>query len=529
MTIRAAIYARVSDQKQADKGTIASQLATLPAFVKARGWTLAGTYVDDGKTAKAGHLAKREGFARLVRDMAAGAFDIVAVVDIDRLTRSEDQRERGEILGAFQRAGVKIAELHGAVHDLSTFSGDMMTTLRALFGAEENRVRRERTTRGREATARAGRPPLQTPWGVVYDRTRGVYRLDRKVAKLVREMFERVASGESTQVIAADMQRRGVKRARSTKWQRERVYAIVTSAAYRGEWMVDRKRRIIIQVPAIVSDELWQAADAALAKGKLRGLRRTRFTYLIEGLGVCGVCESRICIHGATDHRRGHTVYRYYYCWRRRRKLYGETCQLRPVSTKDADARVWTAIEKVLERPAHLEAMIARRRAQTSAQASAWTGDLHQAEKRIEALGRKEKALLERFGRDLLSEEAMDAQLAHMSKERALLRNEVAAARAQMAGTAKDEESAAKVRLYLAQLHNRLEQASPEMRRDFVRTLVEKGGIVFHANGRIEVRLIVGVDVAGADGPCFGMGGAAGCRSAHEAKAGNHVLVRVVA
>jgi hypothetical protein len=40
-------------------------------------------------SARAGKLAKRDGLAPLMRDAQAGAFDVVVVVDLDRLTRSE--------------------------------------------------------------------------------------------------------------------------------------------------------------------------------------------------------------------------------------------------------------------------------------------------------------------------------------------------------------------------------------------------------------------------------------------------------
>jgi DNA invertase Pin-like site-specific DNA recombinase len=110
--VRAVIHARVSSLAQRDQHTIASQLETLPNFVSYRGWMLAKpveTYVDDGRTAKAGFLAERTAFTRLLRDAGLGQFDVVVVVDLDRLTRSEDLRERGEVLGAFQEAGVQIA------------------------------------------------------------------------------------------------------------------------------------------------------------------------------------------------------------------------------------------------------------------------------------------------------------------------------------------------------------------------------------------------------------------------------------
>ena len=72
--MRAVCYARVSSAQQRDKDTIASQLRVLPEFVERHGWTLVkpvDTYVDDGRTAKAGHLERRDGLSALLRDAAA--------------------------------------------------------------------------------------------------------------------------------------------------------------------------------------------------------------------------------------------------------------------------------------------------------------------------------------------------------------------------------------------------------------------------------------------------------------------------
>ena len=55
----------------------------------------AGRDVDDGRTATEGFLSKRISFTRLIRDAALGLFDVVVIVDMDRLTRSEDLQERG--------------------------------------------------------------------------------------------------------------------------------------------------------------------------------------------------------------------------------------------------------------------------------------------------------------------------------------------------------------------------------------------------------------------------------------------------
>src|SRR3569833_2470564 len=163
--VRAVSYARVSSLAQRERHTIASQISTLPAFVALRGWHLAkpaDTYVDDGHTAKAGFLLQRAAFARLMADAARGEFDVVVVVDLDRLTRSEDLKERGEVLGAFQRAGVQLAiSAPGQVLDLRSSVGDLMSGLGTFFAAKTNRKHRERITRGKKKTNHKDKKPTR--------------------------------------------------------------------------------------------------------------------------------------------------------------------------------------------------------------------------------------------------------------------------------------------------------------------------------------------------------------------------------
>ena len=196
--VRAVIYARVSSLAQRDQQTIASQLETLPRFVSFRGWNLVRppeSHVDDGRTAKAGFLMERLGLSRLLHDAELGLFDVVVVVDLDRLTRSEDLRERGEVLGAFQKAGVQIAvSSSGQVLDLRSSMGDLMSSLGAFFAAEENRKRRDRICRGKAEAIRKGRKPAgPMPFGYAYDRKSGEWSVDPELGPIVVEIFTRVA------------------------------------------------------------------------------------------------------------------------------------------------------------------------------------------------------------------------------------------------------------------------------------------------------------------------------------------------
>src|SRR4051812_48168256 len=303
--MRAAAYARVSSAAQRDAHTIENQLRVLPGYVAAQGWTLAGTYVDDGRSARAGKLDAREGYARLVRDVAAGLVDVVVVVDIDRLTRTDDMRERADILGGFQRAGVQIATPGGGLLDLRTMLGELYVTLHAIFAAEENRKRAERIKAGKLRAIAEGRKPAgPTPYGLRYARATGTWSVDPDRAAIVRDLYARVTAGESCLAIADDLDARSVPAPRGA-WTRHAAWRLVRSRHPVGEWRADKRRRLTVAVPALVDEATWQAAQDALLRHGKRGLRRTRHVYLLEGLARCGACGSPIAIRSATVGRRG--------------------------------------------------------------------------------------------------------------------------------------------------------------------------------------------------------------------------------
>jgi hypothetical protein len=80
--VRAALYARVSTERQADRGTIGSQLALLREHITAAGDELVGEYVDDGQS---GARLDRPGLDALRDAAEAGLVERVWVLSPDRL------------------------------------------------------------------------------------------------------------------------------------------------------------------------------------------------------------------------------------------------------------------------------------------------------------------------------------------------------------------------------------------------------------------------------------------------------------
>src|SRR5215467_4127660 len=82
-----ALYARVSSDEQAERGTIESQLTLLRSIATAHEYTIAGEYLDDGVSGTV-LLTNRPGGQRLMRDAKDRRFTMVLVYRVDRLGRS---------------------------------------------------------------------------------------------------------------------------------------------------------------------------------------------------------------------------------------------------------------------------------------------------------------------------------------------------------------------------------------------------------------------------------------------------------
>jgi site-specific DNA recombinase len=81
---RAALYARVSADKQRLEGTIESQVAELKRQVIAAGHVLVKEYIDDGYT---GAEMDRPGLEQLRKDVKTDIFDTIYFLCADRIAR----------------------------------------------------------------------------------------------------------------------------------------------------------------------------------------------------------------------------------------------------------------------------------------------------------------------------------------------------------------------------------------------------------------------------------------------------------
>src|SRR5213075_1819486 len=156
MSTRVAIYARVSTTNHGQD--VGLQTRELRQFAEARGWTVAGEYVDAGVS---GAKDSRPELNRLMADAHQRRFDAVVVWRFDRFARSVSHLLRA--LETFRALGVEFVSLSEQV-DTSTPMGRMMFTVLGAVAELERSLIVERVKAGlRNARAkgkRLGRPRI---------------------------------------------------------------------------------------------------------------------------------------------------------------------------------------------------------------------------------------------------------------------------------------------------------------------------------------------------------------------------------
>lgn len=192
----AAIYARVSSDKQREEHTIASQTAALIEFAKTRGFQVPDTWVfeDEGYS---GASLVRPGLER-IRDLAAeGQIHAVLVYGPDRLSRKYAYQVL--LIEEFARHGVETVFLNAP--QTATPEDQLLVQFQGMIAEYERAQILERSRRGKRHRAQQGQVSVLSgaPYGYHYVRKSedrpAFYEILDTEADIVRRVYERYTIG----------------------------------------------------------------------------------------------------------------------------------------------------------------------------------------------------------------------------------------------------------------------------------------------------------------------------------------------
>ncbi len=233
----AAIYARVSSDKQREESTIGSQTAALIEFARSRGYQVPREWVfeDEGYS---GASLVRPGLER-VRDLAAeGQIEAVLVHAPDRLSR----KYAYQILLIEELARNGVDTVFMKAPQATTAEDHLLVQFQGMIAEYERAQILERSRRGKRHRARQGQVNVLSgaPYGYRYvhekDDSSAQYEIISAEADNVRMVYDRyVVAGMSIGAITRLLNERGIPtRKQISRWERSTVWAMLRNPAYKG-------------------------------------------------------------------------------------------------------------------------------------------------------------------------------------------------------------------------------------------------------------------------------------------------------
>jgi site-specific DNA recombinase len=357
----AAIYTRVSSDRQAREGTIASQRDACTRWCRDQGISDPVLFEDDGVSGMLG-LEDRPAGRALLRAIAAGTISHVIAYGADRLGRGSDSRQvLNSVLGLRDR-GVRITCTADGI-DLNPNSDDdgddIPIAIRALLASQERKRFLTRTREGKARVAKEGRHPGgQLPYGYRTDEG-GRLVIHEAEAVVVRQMYRWALDGKSSSQIAALLNAQGTasyygvnpSKPTSGRWGHTSVLKTLRKDAYCGtHTYTTRRRSFTVPYPQIIDPTDWQAVQDRLTANRSRPRDHVVHEYLLRGLTRCRRC-GRLFVGESSRGPGGNPVV-WYRCSGRRAKPDGHGgCDQRACPGTWLDALVWDVCAQLLTAP----------------------------------------------------------------------------------------------------------------------------------------------------------------------------------
>ena len=124
--MKAALYARVSNEEQVEGYSLDAQRRAFQTLVKVRGWTCYREYTEEGRSAHTDDINKRPVFKEAIGDALANKYDVLVVHKIDRFSRK--LRVTLEYFEKLGKAGIGFVSIENQI-DYSTPSGKFMLVM----------------------------------------------------------------------------------------------------------------------------------------------------------------------------------------------------------------------------------------------------------------------------------------------------------------------------------------------------------------------------------------------------------------
>lgn len=447
--LTAALYARVSTEKQEREQTIRSQIEEVEKRIKDDGNILIDKYrfIDDGWS---GSRLDRPALDNLRDAVKERKFDCLYIYDRDRLSRNFSQ-----LLFVLEEMEKKTKVIF--LHDPTINSPEDKVLLQFKgVVAELQRVQiAERTRRGKLSKARNGNIVHGPgPYGYKYieksANKQGYFVINQYEASIVKKIFEWIGNnGLTIRKVIKRLQEEEIKPRKSSRgvWNNSTLCKLIHNETYFGDAyynktvaiepekplkdvkykkVIKTSRRlkprndwIRIPVEPIINRALFDKAQEQLKRNAWFNDRCQKHDYLLSGLLFCS-CGFRMSGEGVNNHR-------YYRCSSRVMSYpLKPDCSAAGINVKRIDGVVWRKIQKLLFSAQDLREKVEEWvNNKGGGSGNLDLEEIKRLKEMIEAFNHEEKKHAQAFGQDLISVDTLSDLMGELKLKRQSTINQI--------------------------------------------------------------------------------------------------------
>ena len=298
----AALYARVSSNRQDVDLSVAAQLRALRDYAEKNGYSVAREYVDE---AESGRIADRPQFRKMLDEAAKpeAPFSEILVWKFSRFTRKREHAVAFKSM--LRRKGVRVVSITEHADDSPT--GKLMEAIIESVDEFYSENLAEEVRRGmREAASRGFWVASRVPYGYtkvyVQDgaKKRPTLEPDLDTSPVVKRIFNLAEAGRGILDITRTLNAEGIANPTGRLWSKNGVHIILRNEAYTGtlvwgEGAKDKGEPVRVDkaFPAVVSKTQFRKVNRQMRSRAPRKAhpRRVGSSYLLSGLVKCRACS----------------------------------------------------------------------------------------------------------------------------------------------------------------------------------------------------------------------------------------------
>jgi DNA invertase Pin-like site-specific DNA recombinase len=491
--IAVAIYTRVSTANQVGGrfDSCESQAAVCRDFIAQHasdGWFEVACFSDP---AYSGGSMNRPGIQALKRLIEAGEVKVVVIFKLERVLRSTD--EWGPFRSFLQQHGCRLVSPTEDLSDESP-SGRLKNNL-LMSVAEYERLNTAEKIRIKlnEQAKRGFWTGGQVPFGYVYDETLQGLSPHPTEAATLRRIFEMAAGLTSLTEIANTLNAEGLRtRARifnrrsgdkqnvgEKRFRSDIVRRLITRPLYAGRVRMNGKE-YPGQHAALVSDELWERANAAIRPAALPAPRRFRnrdkHFHLLKAVAFCGCCGRAMIPNASGKLDPDGKPYRYYTCGYAHKERSDAKCPVRHVSATALETAVVGFLGACSRHPDALAATTAHAKAMRQTDRAPLRARLSEIERSLDGVTDQLRncARVLVLGHTTALDDVLREQVEALSADKQRLLVEREQVRLELAACEEGDIETARVSQALRKFSELLPSLSPNEQRDLVMLFLER-------------------------------------------------------